>query len=180
MHTRRDAAVASQQRRTCSVVHPSDRRRQLPRRTDVRPVLQPGNLLNVYEQTDRPCAGQYRADADHPDRRNRPLRRIADQPHVLPDLRPDQWRSRIGLFRWSSAVLALGTLVGMLNAGLVVALRVHPLIVTLAWARSCKASPCSTPLGPVGKVPAQLQRSRLWAHLQACPSGPRWRYALAS
>ena len=51
------------------------------------------------------------------------------------------------------AVLALGTLVGLLNAGLVVALRVHPLIVTLGMGAILQGVTLLYAMGPVGKVP---------------------------
>jgi ribose transport system permease protein len=50
-------------------------------------------------------------------------------------------------------VLALGTLVGMLNAGLVVSLRVHPLIVTLGMGAILQGAALFYAMGPVGKVP---------------------------
>ena len=50
-------------------------------------------------------------------------------------------------------VLALGTFVGMLNAGLVVALRVHPLIVTLGMGAVLQGVTLLYTLGPVGRVP---------------------------
>jgi ribose transport system permease protein len=51
------------------------------------------------------------------------------------------------------AVLALGTLVGFLNAGLVVVLRVHPLIVTLGMGAVLQGVTLLYALGPVGRVP---------------------------
>jgi len=51
------------------------------------------------------------------------------------------------------AVLALGTLVGCINAGLVVALRVHPLIVTLGTGAILQGVTLLYALGPVGRVP---------------------------
>ena len=50
-------------------------------------------------------------------------------------------------------VLALGTLVGVLNAGLVVSLRVHPLIVTLGMGAILQGAALFYAMGPVGKVP---------------------------
>ena len=50
-------------------------------------------------------------------------------------------------------VLALGTFVGMLNAGLVVTLRVHPLIVTLGMGAILQGVTLLYALGPVGRVP---------------------------
>jgi ribose transport system permease protein len=50
-------------------------------------------------------------------------------------------------------VLALGTMVGMLNAGLVVALRVHPLIVTLGMGAILQGVTLLYAQGPVGRVP---------------------------
>ncbi|MBV9565701.1 MAG: ABC transporter permease [Bradyrhizobium sp.] len=50
-------------------------------------------------------------------------------------------------------VLALGTLVGFVNAGLVVALRVHPLIVTLGMGAVLQGATLLYALGPVGRVP---------------------------
>jgi len=52
-----------------------------------------------------------------------------------------------------AAVLALGTLVGLVNAGLVVALRVHPLIVTLGMGAILQGVTLLYALGPVGRVP---------------------------
>jgi ribose transport system permease protein len=51
------------------------------------------------------------------------------------------------------AVLALGTLVGFANAGLVVVLRVHPLIVTLGMGAVLQGVTLLYALGPVGRVP---------------------------
>lgn len=50
-------------------------------------------------------------------------------------------------------VLALGTFVGLINAGLVVALRVHPLIVTLGMGAILQGTTLLYTLGPVGRVP---------------------------
>ena len=50
-------------------------------------------------------------------------------------------------------VLALGMLVGFINAGLVVALRVHPLIVTLGMGAVLQGVTLLYALGPVGRVP---------------------------
>jgi ribose transport system permease protein len=50
-------------------------------------------------------------------------------------------------------VLALGTLVGCVNAGLVVVLRVHPLIVTLGMGAVLQGVTLLYALGPVGRVP---------------------------
>jgi ribose transport system permease protein len=52
-----------------------------------------------------------------------------------------------------TAVLLLGTLVGLGNAGLVVALRVHPLIVTLGMGAILQGVTLLYALGPVGRVP---------------------------
>ena len=52
-----------------------------------------------------------------------------------------------------TAVLLLGTFVGLLNAGLVVALRVHPLIVTLGMGAILQGVTLLYALGPVGRVP---------------------------
>jgi ribose transport system permease protein len=53
----------------------------------------------------------------------------------------------------AAAVLALGTLVGVLNAGLVISLRVHPLIVTLGTGAILQGVTLFYAMGPVGKVP---------------------------
>jgi ribose transport system permease protein len=53
----------------------------------------------------------------------------------------------------AAAVLALGTLVGVLNASLVVSLRVHPLIVTLGMGAILQGVTLFYAMGPVGKVP---------------------------
>jgi ribose transport system permease protein len=50
-------------------------------------------------------------------------------------------------------VLALGTFVGVVNAGLVVTLRVHPLIVTLGMGAILQGVTLLYALGPVGRVP---------------------------
>ncbi len=52
-----------------------------------------------------------------------------------------------------AAVLALGTLVGFLNAVLVIGLRVHPLIVTLGMGAMLQGATLFYAMGPVGKVP---------------------------
>ena len=52
-----------------------------------------------------------------------------------------------------AAVLALGTLVGLVNASVVVALRVHPLIVTLGMGAILQGVTLLYTLGPVGRVP---------------------------
>ena len=52
-----------------------------------------------------------------------------------------------------AAVLALGMLVGFVNAGLVVVLRVHPLIVTLGMGAILQGVTLLYALGPVGRVP---------------------------
>ena len=52
-----------------------------------------------------------------------------------------------------TAVLLLGTLVGFVNAGLVVSLRVHPLIVTLGMGAILQGVTLLYALGPVGRVP---------------------------
>ena len=64
----------------------------------------------------------------------------------------------------AAAVLALGTLVGVLNAGLVVSLRVHPLIVTLGMGAILQGVTLFYAMGPVGKVPRNFNFPRLWAH----------------
>jgi len=51
------------------------------------------------------------------------------------------------------AVLATGILVGFVNAGLIVALRVHPLIVTLGTGAMLQGATLLYALGPVGRVP---------------------------
>jgi ribose transport system permease protein len=51
------------------------------------------------------------------------------------------------------AVLALGTVIGLLNAGLVIVLRVHPLIVTLGMSAILQGATLFYAMGPVGKVP---------------------------
>jgi ribose transport system permease protein len=51
------------------------------------------------------------------------------------------------------AVLLLGTCVGLVNAGLVVTLRVHPLIVTLGMGAILQGVTLLYALGPVGRVP---------------------------
>jgi ribose transport system permease protein len=53
----------------------------------------------------------------------------------------------------AAAVLALGTLVGVLNAGLVISLRVHPLIVTLGMGAILQGVTLFYAMCPVGKVP---------------------------
>jgi ribose transport system permease protein len=53
----------------------------------------------------------------------------------------------------AAAVLALGTLVGLLNAGLVIGLRVHPLIVTLGMGAILQGITLFYAMGPIGKVP---------------------------
>jgi ribose transport system permease protein len=53
----------------------------------------------------------------------------------------------------AACVLALGTFVGMVNAALVVALRVHPLIVTLGMGAVLQGVTLLYALGPVGRVP---------------------------
>ena len=50
-------------------------------------------------------------------------------------------------------VLLVGTCIGLLNAGLVVALRVHPLIVTLGMGAMLQGVTLLYALGPVGRVP---------------------------
>jgi ribose transport system permease protein len=52
-----------------------------------------------------------------------------------------------------AAVLLLGTCVGLVNAGLVVSLRVHPLIVTLGMGAMLQGVTLLYALGPVGRVP---------------------------
>jgi ribose transport system permease protein len=51
------------------------------------------------------------------------------------------------------AVLALGTLIGLLNAALVIVLRIHPLIVTLGMSAILQGTTLFYAMGPVGKVP---------------------------
>jgi ribose transport system permease protein len=53
----------------------------------------------------------------------------------------------------AAAVLALGTAVGLLNAALVIGLRVHPLIVTLGMGAVLQGVALLYAMGPVGKVP---------------------------
>jgi ribose transport system permease protein len=50
-------------------------------------------------------------------------------------------------------VLALGAVIGLLNAGLVIVLRVHPLIVTLGMSAILQGATLFYAMGPVGKVP---------------------------
>jgi ribose transport system permease protein len=52
-----------------------------------------------------------------------------------------------------TAVLLLGILVGFVNAGLVVSLRVHPLVVTLGMGAVLQGVTLLYALGPVGRVP---------------------------
>lgn len=51
------------------------------------------------------------------------------------------------------AVLALGAVIGLLNAGLVIVLRVHPLIVTLGMSAILQGATLFYAMGPIGKVP---------------------------
>jgi ribose transport system permease protein len=51
------------------------------------------------------------------------------------------------------AVLALGTVIGLLNAGLVIILRIHPLIVTLGMSAILQGTTLFYAMGPIGKVP---------------------------
>jgi ribose transport system permease protein len=51
------------------------------------------------------------------------------------------------------AVLVLGTAIGLLNAGLVIVLRIHPLIVTLGMSAILQGVTLFYAMGPVGKVP---------------------------
>ena len=51
------------------------------------------------------------------------------------------------------AVLALGSVIGLLNAGLVIVLRVHPLIVTLGMSAILQGATLFYAMGPIGKVP---------------------------
>jgi ribose transport system permease protein len=53
----------------------------------------------------------------------------------------------------AAAVLMLGTFVGLLNAGLVIGLRVHPLIVTLGMGAILQGVTLFYAMGPIGKVP---------------------------
>lgn len=53
----------------------------------------------------------------------------------------------------AAAVLALGTCVGLLNAGLVIGLQVHPLIITLGMGAILQGVTLLYAMGPVGKVP---------------------------
>jgi ribose transport system permease protein len=53
----------------------------------------------------------------------------------------------------AAAVLALGTFVGLVNAGLVIGLRVHPLIVTLGMGTILQGMTLFYAMGPIGKVP---------------------------
>lgn len=50
-------------------------------------------------------------------------------------------------------VLALGSVIGLLNAGLVIVLRIHPLIVTLGMSAILQGATLFYAMGPVGKVP---------------------------
>jgi ribose transport system permease protein len=51
------------------------------------------------------------------------------------------------------AVLALGTVIGLLNAGLVIVLRIHPLIVTLGMSAILQGTTLFYAMGPIGRVP---------------------------
>ena len=51
------------------------------------------------------------------------------------------------------AVLALGTVIGLLNAALVIVLRIHPLIVTLGMSAILQGTTLFYAMGPIGKVP---------------------------
>jgi ribose transport system permease protein len=51
------------------------------------------------------------------------------------------------------AVLAMGAAIGLLNAAIVIALRVHPLIVTLGMSAILQGATLFYAMGPVGKVP---------------------------
>ena len=53
----------------------------------------------------------------------------------------------------TAAVLVLGTLVGLLNAGLVIGLRVHPLIVTMGMGAILQGVTLFYTMGPIGRVP---------------------------
>jgi ribose transport system permease protein len=53
----------------------------------------------------------------------------------------------------AAAVLVLGTFVGLLNAGVVVGLRVHPLIVTLGMGAVLQGVTLLYAMGPIGRVP---------------------------
>jgi ribose transport system permease protein len=53
----------------------------------------------------------------------------------------------------ATAVLTLGTLVGLTNAAMVIGLRVHPLIVTLGMGAMLQGVTLLYAMGPVGKVP---------------------------
>ena len=50
-------------------------------------------------------------------------------------------------------MLALGTVIGLLNAGLVIVLRIHPLIVTLGMSAILQGTTLFYAMGPIGKVP---------------------------
>jgi ribose transport system permease protein len=50
-------------------------------------------------------------------------------------------------------MLALGSVIGLLNAGLVIVLRIHPLIVTLGMSAILQGATLFYAMGPVGKVP---------------------------
>jgi ribose transport system permease protein len=52
-----------------------------------------------------------------------------------------------------AAVLVVGTSIGLLNAGLVIWLRVHPLIVTLGMGAILQGLTLLYAMGPIGKVP---------------------------
>jgi len=56
----------------------------------------------------------------------------------------------------AAGVLALGALVGVLNASLVVGLRVHPLIVTLGMGAILQGVTLFYAMGPIGKVPSEF------------------------
>ena len=70
----------------------------------------------------------------------------------------------------AAAVLALGTLVGVLNAGLVISLRVHPLIVTLGMGAILQGVTLFYAMGPVGKVPRDFT-FRAYGRIAGLPLG---------
>jgi ribose transport system permease protein len=75
-------------------------------------------------------------------------------------------------------VLALGTFVGMLNAGMVVALRVHPLIVTLGMGAILQGVTLLYALGPVGRVPRSFT-VLAYGRISGIPIGATLAVALA-
>ena len=75
-------------------------------------------------------------------------------------------------------VLTFGTFVGMLNAGMVVALRVHPLIVTLGMGAILQGVTLLYALGPVGRVPRSFT-VLAYGRISGIPIGATLAVALA-